>query len=72
MIQIQKDSPIPEASPGSFMCQVFKLSYTGARFKVSSERLIRNFSWPDRESNLDEVTSLAYNRFSYTGWQVVF
>jgi hypothetical protein len=30
---------------------VFKHPYTGPRFKVSSERLIKNFSWQARKSN---------------------
>ncbi|XP_060551538.1 uncharacterized protein LOC132713090 [Ruditapes philippinarum] len=40
-MQIQNDAPIPEAfpGPGSLTCQVFKHSYKGPRFKVSSERL---------------------------------
>jgi hypothetical protein len=50
-LQKQKDAPIPEASPGSLACKVFKNPYTGPRFEVSSERLISNFSWQAWESN---------------------
>jgi hypothetical protein len=45
------DAPFPEASPSSLTCQVFQHSYTGPSFKVSSERLISNFSWTAWKSN---------------------
>jgi hypothetical protein len=32
-LQIQKDAPIPEASPGSLACQVFKHPYTDLDLK---------------------------------------
>jgi hypothetical protein len=50
-IQIQKDALIPEVSPGSLVCQVFKPSYTGPWFKDSSEWLISNFCWQARKLN---------------------
>jgi hypothetical protein len=50
-----------------FTCQVFKHSYTEPRFKVSSERLISNFSWPARESNPQcrDYKSRALTKFFY-------
>jgi hypothetical protein len=43
--------PNPETYSGCLECQVFQHSNAGSRFKISTERLLSNFSWPARESN---------------------
>jgi hypothetical protein len=63
--KLKKIYPIPEVSPGSLTCQVFKHSFTVPGFKISSERLMAG---PGIEPPMTRLQVLCTYRLSYVGW----